>query len=409
MKLPQPTVRLRLTLLYGGLFFATGVLLIAIMYGLLARTLQEEKEGEETGTGGPQSGQGPGDDGQPHDGTGAASDQKTVKQQIASARNEERSAALRQVRIQAGIALVVATAAALLLGWIAAGRALRPLRAITGYARHASEATLGDRINLRGPPDELKDLADTFDAMLGRLEAAFEAQQRFSAEASHELRTPLAIMRAEADVALATPDATDRERQLASSIRDAVDRSEHLVDGLLALAHSESTLRDDAPVDLAEFVGDVVGEQARVASAAGVELNLDLDSATVAGDRTLLWRMVGNLVENAIRYNRPGGWVRVAAATEGNEAVVRVENSGPLVDPAIVAELFEPFRQGTRNRRGQTSGHGLGLAIVRSVAAIHGGIVTAQARAEGGLDVTVRIPSAVKNSDANETRGQRPT
>src|SRR5262249_25915002 len=257
--------------------------------------------------------------------------------------------------------------------WLAAGRVLRPLRSITAHARHASEATLGDRIALRGPPDELKELADTIDAMLARLEAAFAAQPRFSAEASHELPTPLAIIRGEAAVALAAPDATDRERRLATSVRAAVDRSEHLVDGLLALARSDSTLRDDARVDLAELVGDVVGEQTQAASAAGVELDLNLDTATVAGDRTLLWRMAGNLVENAIRYNRPGGWARAPAGTEAGVAAVRVETSGPPVDPAVIADLFEPFRRGTRDRRGQPSGHGLGLAIVRSVAAVHAG------------------------------------
>jgi signal transduction histidine kinase len=364
------------------------------MYGLLARTLRDGRGTDNSGPGGQPSGQGHRGVNQNPAGSDAGGNQQTVEDRIASVRDEERSAALRQVLIQGGIALAVASAAALLLGWLAAGRVLRPLRSITAHARHASEATLGERIALRGPPDELKELADTIDAMLARLEAAFAAQRRFSAEASHELRTPLAIIRAEADVALAAPDATERERQLASSVRDAVDRSDHLVDGLLALARSDSTLRDHARVDIAELVGDVVGEQTGAASAAGLELDLELDAATVAGDRTLLWRMVGNLVENAIRYNRPGGWVRVSAGTEGGGAVVRVENSGPPVDPALVADLFEPFRRGARDRRGQPSGHGLGLAIVRSVAAVHGGTVTAAARQGGGLAVIVRIPSA---------------
>nr|MDP9472562.1 HAMP domain-containing histidine kinase [Chloroflexota bacterium] len=345
----RPTVRLRLTLLYGGLFLVAGVLLLTLMYGLLSRTLNGRRENDLSDQ---RTEQERGGDGQDQTGTGVVDDQQAVQEQVTAARREERAVALRQVQIQAGIALVVATAVALLLGWAAAGRVLQPLRAITGHARGASEATLGERIGLRGPPDELKELADTIDAMLARLEAAFAAQRRFAAEASHELRTPLAIIRAEADVALATPDATERERRLASAVRDAVDRSERLVDGLLALARSESTLRDDAVVDLAELVGDVVGEQARAADVGEIELDLHLGSATVAGDRTLLWRMVGNLVENAIRYNRPGGWIRVAVATEGAEAVVRVENSGPPVDPTVVAALFEPFRRGTRDRRG---------------------------------------------------------
>lgn len=378
----RPTVRLRLTLLYGGLFLVTGVLLLALTYGLLSRTLNNR---DDHGAG-PPGGQVTDHGGGPNQANGNG--QPTVDEQIAAARQDERSAALQEVQIQAGIALIVATAVALLLGWLAAGRVLRPLRDITAHARHASEATLSERIDLRGPPDELKELADTIDAMLARLEAAFAAQRRFSAEASHELRTPLAIIRAEADVALAAPDATERERQFANSIRDAVDRSEHLVDGLLALARSDSTLRDDAPIDLAELVGDVVGEQARAADAAGVEIDLDLGVATVAGDRTLLWRMVGNVVENAIRYNRRGGWIRVAVSSDGGSAVVRVENSGPAVDPARVAELFEPFRRGTRER----GGHGLGLAIVRSVVAVHGGVVVAEARESGGLAIVIRMP-----------------
>jgi signal transduction histidine kinase len=403
---PQPTVRLRLTLLYGGLFLATGVLLLAIMYGLLTRTLGDKHGGEGSDRTGQQGGQGPGND-QNQQRSDAAANQGTTQQQIDSARQEERISALRQVRIQAGIALAVATMVALLVGWAAAGRVLRPLREITAYARRASEATLGERIGLRGPPDELKELADTIDAMLARLDAAFAAQQRFAAEASHELRTPLAIIRAEADVALAAPDATERERGLASSVCDAVDRSERLVDGLLALARSESALRDDARVDVAELVGDVVGEHARAADAGGIELNLDLVAATVAGDRTLLWRMVGNLVENAIRYNRPGGRVRVAVSTEGSEAMIRVENSGPPLAPTVVAELFEPFRRGTRDRREQPSGHGLGLSIVRSVAAVHGGSVTANAREGGGLAVIARIPSAIADTVEPTKRTQR--
>ncbi len=400
----RPTVRLRLTLLYGGLFLVAGVLLLTLMYGLLSRTLNGRRENDLSDQ---RTEQERGGDGQDQTGTDVVDDQQAVQEQVTAARREERAVALRQVQIQAGIALVVATAVALLLGWAAAGRVLQPLRAITAHARRASEATLGERIGLRGPPDELKELADTINAMLARLEAAFAAQRRFGTEASHELRTPLAIIRAEADVALATPDATERERRLASAVRDAVDRSERLVDGLLALARSESTLRDDAVVDLAELVGDVVGEQARAADVGEIELDLDLGSATVAGDRTLLWRMVGNLVENVIRYNRPGGWIRVAVATEGAEAVVRVENSGPPVDPTVVAALFERFRRGTRDRRGLEGGHGLGLAIVRSVAAVHGGSVTAEAQAEGGIAVVARIPSAITATARGTTRTQR--
>jgi signal transduction histidine kinase len=296
------------------------------------------------------------------------------------------------VQVQAAIALLVTSSGALLLGWVVAGRVLSPVREITLHARHASEETLDERINLQGPPDELKELADTIDSMLDRLQAAFDSQRRFSAEASHELRTPLAIIRAEVDVALAAPNVTERERQLGTSIRTAADRAERLIDGLLALARSDSTLRDRDRVDLAELVGNVVGEQARAADAAGVELDLALDAAEVDGDRALLWRLIGNLVENAIRYNRRGGTVQVSIGTSGDSALLTVANSGPVIPPEQVEELFQPFQRGNGARRARGS-VGLGLAIVRSVAAAHDGEVAAAANPNGGLTVTVRIPS----------------
>lgn len=426
MRRIRPTVRLRLTLLYGSLFLVAGVLLLTLMYALLSNALQPQRRDDDRGGGGgpqgqvvfdgtPDAGDGRFDDG-PRDGdtggagfvfdgtpgTGAgfaidgtpeAGDSRTVQEQIDAARQEERDSALRQVKVQAGIALAVATLVALLLGWVLAGRVLQPLRAITGHAREASEATLSSRIALQGPPDELKELADTIDGMLERLESAFDAQRRFAAQASHELRTPLAIIRAEADVVLANEDVSEREARFGGAVRAAADRSERLVDGLLALARSESTLRDNAEIDLAELVGDIVGEHARSADLAGVELDLELDAAQVSGDQTLLGRMVGNLIENAIRYNAPGGWVRVFAGTESGDFVVRVANSGPVVDPSAVVELFEPFRRGTTHRGEQPGGHGLGLAIVKSVAAVHGGRVEATARPEGGLIVDVVLPS----------------
>ncbi len=402
MRFPiRPTVRLRLTLLYGALFIAASVVLIALTYGLVNRALSE-REPPPGGRGGPQgtgngaefggANTGPG----PNQEQGQDFDNRTVDERVDDARQEERDAALRQVLAQGSIALVVTGAGALFLGWLVAGRTLRPVQRITAHARRASQSTLSDRIDLRGPPDELRELADTFDAMLDRLQAAFEAQRRFSAQASHELRTPLAIMRAEADVALAAPDVSERERLLAEAIRTATDRSERLVDGLLALARSESTLRDDTRVDLAELVGDVVGEQARAADLAGVDLDLDLGEAdvTVSGDRALLWRLAGNLVENAIRHNHRDGWARVMVGREHDRAVLRVENSGPRVPAEMVEALFEPFRRGVGSGRDRPAGFGLGLAIARTVTVAHGGDVMAEAPTAGGLVVTVRLPAA---------------
>jgi len=372
----RPTIRLRLTLLYGGLFLGASVLLLALTYGLLSRALA------------------PPDPPDPDNVEVQSGDQGSVLEQLFEARSDEREAALSEVLTQSLVALLLTSGGAMALGWVVAGRVLRPVRQITAHARHASEATLGERIGLRGPPDELKELADTIDAMLGRLEDAFAAQRRFAAEASHELRTPLAIIRAEADVVLAAPDATARERRLGDAVRTAADRSERLVDGLLALARSESTLRDDVRIDLAEVVGDGVGAQTRAADAAGITIDLALAAAPVMGDRMLLERLVGNLVENAIRHNRRGGWVRVAVGSEARQAVLRVANGGTVLAPEAVAALFEPFRRGRGDRRDRASGFGLGLAIVRSVATVHGGAVEATAPAEGGLVVSVRLPVA---------------
>jgi len=384
------SIRLRLTLIYGGLFFIAGLVLVAILYGLLARSLDPDGPIRSFQNRGPVQSQPPQNSGedQPDD------DNRPVEERVAEARRDERREALRQIRRQGLVALIATGGGAILVGWLVAGRVLSPVREITLYAQQATEKTLDQRIHLAGPEDELKELADTIDGMLDRLQDAFESQRRFSAEASHELRTPLAIMHAEADVTLAAPDATDRERVLAASIISAVDRAERLIDGLLALARSESSLRDHDQVDLAELVGNVVGEQVRSADQAGIELDLTLGTATVNGDRTLLWRLAGNLIENGIRYGARGGWVRVSVDTVDALAVFTVANNGPAVPAGQVERLFEPFAQGDHGHR-VASGHGLGLAIVRSVTDAHGGTVTAAANPEGGLTVTVSIPSSL--------------
>lgn len=381
MSWPRPTVRLRLTLLFGGLFIAASILLLALTYGLLGQTLSPLDPPDQ-------------DDTEFESGDQEGEFEGSFEEQLFEARNEERAGALSAVLTQSLLALVFTSVGAMVLGWVVAGRVLRPIRQMTAHARRASEATLGERIGLRGPPDELKELGDTIDAMLGRLEAAFVAQRWFAAQASHELRTPLTLMRAEADVAMAAPDATERERRLGAAVGAAVDRSERLVDGLLALSRSESTLRDHAPIDLAELAGDVVGEQTRAADAAGVTLDLRLAAAPVLGDRMLLERLIGNLVENAIRHNQRGGWARISVSTDAGDAVLQVANGGPVLDAAAVAALFEPFQRGRRDRPDRPRGFGLGLAIVRSVATAHDGQVEAAAPAAGGLVVTVRLPAA---------------
>ena len=375
------SIRARLTLLYGLLFFVAGLMLLVLLYAMLVRALDPavplrpfvERVQEQTQEIREQN-------------------DRPIEEQLADARSDERRSALRQVRVRGMLALVVTGGVALVLGWVVSGSVLSPIRDITLHAQQANAKTLDQRIGLAGPDDELKELADTIDGMLERLQDAFESQRRFSAEASHELRTPLAIMRAEADVALASPDATERETALARSIIQAVDRSERLVDGLLALARSESSLRDRDEVDLAELVGNVVGEQVIAADQAGIEVDLTLDPAVVNGDRALLWRLVGNLVENGIRHGVRGGWLNISVGTNEGFAELKVANNGQTIPPEQVERLFRPFEQGDHVRP-SSGGLGLGLSIVRAVTDAHDGTISASANPGGGLTVIVRIPS----------------
>lgn len=411
----HPTLRLRLTLLYGALFLLAGVLLLATSYTLVRHSLKRSFEPPRFGIFSANEGDGAAPDGStslvvgqvpPPDSieTGTPSEQvlmsdqmlledgRTLDEALQDYQDDLISDALNELLAQSGIALALTGLGAVGLGWLVAGRVLRPMRRITLAAQHASDSNLHERVNLRGPRDELKELADTFDRMLGRLDVAFESQRRFAAAASHELRTPIAIIRAEADLALADSEASERERRLADTVRTAALRGEGLIASLLALARSQSTMLDRTPLDLADLTGDVVGEQARQADAAGVEMDLSLAGTPVVGDRMLLERLVGNLVENAIRYNQPGGWVRVAAGTESNEALLRVANSGPVVRDSEIARLFEPFHRDTNGHRDAPAGYGLGLAIVRAIVIAHDGAVNATPRETGGLEVVVRLP-----------------
>jgi signal transduction histidine kinase len=311
---------------------------------------------------------------------------------LKAVRRQLETAALNQIAAQSGAALAAMALVSVGLGWLVAGRVLRPLTAITATARRLEGSTLHERLNLQGPQDELKELADTFDQMLGRLDAAFETQRRFVANASHELRTPLAIARTEVDVALADPD-TGREelRAMAARVLEANQRSERLIEGLLTLARSERQLRAREPLDLAAAASDALSVAAPEVARLGLRVSRVLGAAPVAGDRALLERLVANLVENAVRHNRPGGWVEVDTGRSGPLAVVRVANGGPPIPPDQVATLFEPFRRLEADRTGSDRGTGLGLSIVRAVATAHGGRATARALEGGGLEVTVEL------------------
>jgi signal transduction histidine kinase len=268
---------------------------------------------------------------------------------------------------------------------------------ITAAAQRASERHLGERLNLRGPEDELKELADTFDAMLNRLDLAFAAQRQFVANASHELRTPLTSMRTAIDVVLAKPARTPEQLEaMAEKVRRSIDRAERIIDALLTLAVSNQGLERTEPVDLSTAAEDALDGVAETARDADIAIEAELAPAKVEGSRVLLERMVGNLVENAVVHNVQGGWVRLRAGTDDGHAFFEVANSGPVVAPNQVSDLFEPFRRA--DERTGSGGVGLGLSIVRSVGNAHGAALDARAATEGGLVVTVTMP--VRNGES---------
>ncbi|MGI5503225.1 sensor histidine kinase [Lentzea sp. CA-135723] len=282
-------------------------------------------------------------------------------------------------------ALLVAAVFAVWLGWVVAGRVLEPLHSITSTAHRLEAERLDQRIELDGPPDELKELADTFDGMLDRLASSFDSQKRFVANASHELRTPLAVQRTLIEVAVASPDATDEIRRLGAHLLDTNERSEKLIDGLLLLARSDRGLATRELVWLDEVVEDEVESCRALASEKKVTFEVRTRRYLVDGDPVLLAQLVGNLLRNAVLYNEPGGTVTVELDQE-----LIVSNTGPTVPAQAVPGLFEPFRR-LRDRTG-TAGSGLGLSIVQSVARAHQGSAKARPNGGGGLVVQVNLP-----------------
>jgi hypothetical protein len=293
------------------------------------------------------------------------------------------------------VAFLLVVVAAAILAWTLTGRLLRPLQDVTATARRLSAASLGERIALRGPRDEVAQLADTFDAMLDRLQATFEAQRRFVANASHELRTPLSVIRTELDVTLTDPAADVPElRRMAGVVAQAALRAGQLVEALLLLARTEGTgLAVREPVDLATVVASAWQATKSDADALGLNTAFQTEPAHAVGDPALLERVAGNLLENAIRHNVDSGWIDVRIEADDQWSALRVSSSGRPVAADRVTELFEPFRRGGVDRTAQ-SGTGLGLSIVRAVVSAHGGQLYAEPVPDGGLTVTVRLPSA---------------
>jgi signal transduction histidine kinase len=279
------------------------------------------------------------------------------------------------------------------LGWAVSRRVLRPLTAVTTAAQAASQENLGQRLALAGPPDELKELADTFDAMLARLEAAFASQRRFVANASHELRTPLTEMRTLIDVTTARPAASPEQLQPAlAAIGAAVDKSAELIEALLTLARSDRGPGPTELVDLPTAVEDAIDLIGPAAAAKQIQISTALHDAQVTGDRVLLERLVSNLIDNAVKHNVTGGWVLARTRTDAGSAELTVANGGEHIPADQVTGLFEPFRR-LSGRTGNRPGSGLGLSIVASVANAHGGHAQAYARPDGGLDVQITLPA----------------
>jgi signal transduction histidine kinase len=371
-------VRLRLTLLYGGLFLASGAVLLVLTYELMAHVFLRTSV-----TGGAVAGRNPGGI-------------ERLPPSAVSLAAQQQAAVLRDFTLGSVIALAALAVAAICLGWLMAGRVLRPLRTMTAATRRISEANLNERLALTGPGDELKDLGDTIDGLLARLESAFDAQRRFVANASHELRTPLTLERVMLETALADPDASAESfRATCEELLATSHQQEQAIQALLTLARSQRGLEHRELFDLAAVTGEVLSLRAGQAERWGLRVNAALAPAISIGDPHLAVRLVANLTDNALRHNVTNGWIDVATGMRDGQCVIRVANSGPIISPEEVERLFQPFQRGGRERsaRPDDVGLGLGLSIVEAIAAAHGAIVSGRAQPAGGLDIEVVFPA----------------
>jgi signal transduction histidine kinase len=393
-------VRLRLTLLYGSLFLASGAALLTITYLLVRSSTGTvlKMPANAHGTG-PVTTHVPSGASYLSARPAAGGQQNSVAARLAevdlAAKRRARAAELNQLLIQSGIALAIMAAASIALGWVVAGRVLRPLRTMTETARAISAHNLGERLALPGPRDELKELGDTIDGLLARLDAAFEAQRRFVANASHELRTPLTMIRTSVDVATRKPGEVPRQvTALGDKVRKGLDQADRLLESFLMLARADrGTLHDQTKVPLASLVAAAIGTHRGALAEKGITIRQTLEQVEATGSEALLARMVENLIDNAIRHNEPGGWMRVGTSPNGGEVELRVESGGPRLDERQVRELAQPFRRLGSDRTGSEDGVGLGLSIVAAIVAAHDGRLELHARPEGGLSVTIGLPN----------------
>lgn len=449
--LPRPTVRLRLTLLYGSLFLVAGALLLAITYGLVSQNAtagQDQalisfnsrlpvglkgKDGVFVRTRGPGAGgtirtEGPGNvvsadnvaapgplpnlrpAGVPASvwkqylaaagrlqgilaGTARQATQTVEKVKSAAQQAVKRAhaAQLSALLTESGIALGIMAIVSIGLGWLMAGRALAPVRLMNARVRQMSADNLHERLSLTGRDDELKELGDTFDGLLERLERAFESQRAFVANASHELRTPVTVERTLVEVALADPEANvDSLRTTLGRVLVAGEQQERTIEALLTLARSQRGLQTRDPVDLREVAHDA----ADTVDPGATELETDFRSAPTVGDPALVERLVSNLIRNAVQHNQPGGWARASTEVRNGRPTLTVVNTGAVVAPEEARTLLEPFRRLNGTRARHDGGIGLGMSIVDAIAAAHGAELSVIPRRGGGLVVAVAFPPA---------------
>jgi signal transduction histidine kinase len=386
-RLPRRTVRLRLTLLYGALFLVAGAALLTITYLLVERNSDVPAV------------MFPEDDvpalAQPVDGIPAPPLPPDAEEVVRGLVVEQHDESMRELLVQSAVALAVMTVLSIGLGWFVAGRVLRPLRTITSTARDISTSNLDQRLRLGGPDDELKELGDTFDDLLDRLQAAFDAQRHFVANASHELRTPLTLSRALLQMTLSDPDADiESFRSTCEDVVAVGEEQERLIEALLVLARSERGLDHREPLDLSAVVDDVLVTRRAEIERRGLELSATIDRAPVDGDRRLAERLVVNLVDNAMRHNIAGGRIDVATGTRAGRSYVSVVNTGPVVPTDELDRLFEPFHRLATGSTASPDGVGLGLAIVRAIADAHRADIVVLANAGGGLEVDVSFREA---------------
>ncbi len=375
LRLPRPTARLRLTVLYGCLFTVAGAGLLGFTYWLFDRATAGEQI------------------------LPAVRSVWCSKSTPASWCQIERGALIRQrldlhaLADQSAIALAVMAALAFALGWLVAGRVLRPLRTITATARRISATSLHERLALAGPDDEFKELADTLDGLLARLEASFTAQRTFVANASHELRTPLTLDRTLLQVALRNPRTTiEQWRSRGQELLASGQQQERILEALLTLAASQAGTSRHEPVDLSEVTTARLSTARARIQQRRLHLQTSLSPAPLCGDPDLIERLTANLLDNAIQHNTPAGTIDITTGASNGRAVLTVANTGPLIPDEQVSRLFQPFqRLAVRNSNG--NGHGLGLSIVAAVATAHGADVAAHARPGGGLQIRVSFPS----------------